>query len=941
MIHFKDSKNKSALSTRWAQMSKQEQIIERKKMEIQAKAEAQKQAAALAAQAKLTNPSTSEDKNSANIFSNDGSFMSQFKALLEKQQQEKKEKEDKEKEIEMEKEREKQLEEEKLNKKPVNIKAQVEAYMSDFKGHEPEHLTYDQDERRKPNDRGPRERHRNRWSDRNRNRPHSPMTPVIEDRKKQTDKSIPPLMQLSVMPPDESNSESSNRPPWMQHDSDSKDESEHSDSGNGNMIPPSPMGHGPMGPGPMGHGPMGPGPMGPGPMGPGPMGSGPMGQRPMGPGPMGPGPMGPGPMGPGPMVPGPMGHGPMGHGPMGPGPMGPGPMGPGPMGPGPMGPGPMGPGPNMGPGPMMPPGGPGGPMPPFMGGGPPNFPMPPNFMGPNGPGGPCGPGGPMPPNMCGPNMRGPGPNGPMPPFFGPPFNPNMMGPNGPPNSMMPPNSMNNNNMPFMGPRPPFGPNGPNFGPPGSGPPPNMPPFGPNTPMPGRPMPEKPLDSDSKKIQNIPPMSHMSKSKDENGNAPPPPKSSQVLSADMFPPSVQRAAADVACNGDHWENVLKAIHSQDQNMWFLHNPKSSEYNAFRDLVAKYRREQGETKPEVKPEDRYEPEFSLEDDDSNDSKPAIKQDIRDDSNPDSSAHYMMHFNAMKREASSQSDEEAESKRDAKKRKRKSRWGDDPPATDIKPPGVMAVLPPMPPGVPGAMHGMGPSLAKIDEDGLKLTNVNRNNKELMQYAMTNYGTTDLSPEDWKKCEDNFKLNLLYQDMLKKRQQVERLAAAGKHKYEYDSDEDTSEGTWEHKLRAKEMCATERWADELTKQAAGKHHIGDFLPPEELKKFMEKYSAVKSGKEPDLSDYKEFKLKEDNVGFKMLQKLGWNEGQGLGAEGTGIVDPINKANQPVANMGLGASASDIVSPEDDEFDAYRKRMMLAYRFRPNPLNNPRRPYY
>lgn len=29
-----------------------------------------------------------------------------------------------------------------------------------------------------------------------------------------------------------------------------------------------------------------------------------------------------------------------------------------------------------------------------------------------------------------------------------------------------------------------------------------------------------------------------------------------------------------------------------------------------------------------------------------------------------------------------------------------------------------------------------------------------------------------------------------------------------------------------------------------------------------MEKYSAVKSGKEPDLSDYKEFKLKEDNVG-------------------------------------------------------------------------------
>lgn len=44
-------------------------------------------------------------------------------------------------------------------------------------------------------------------------------------------------------------------------------------------------------------------------------------------------------------------------------------------------------------------------------------------------------------------------------------------------------------------------------------------------------------------------------------------------------------------------------------------------------------------------------------------------------------------------------------------------------------------------------------------------------------------------------------------------------------------------------------------------------------------------------------------------------------------------RATQPVANLGLGAKTSDIVSSEDDEFDAYRKRMMLAYRFRPNPL--------
>lgn len=32
---------------------------------------------------------------------------------------------------------------------------------------------------------------------------------------------------------------------------------------------------------------------------------------------------------------------------------------------------------------------------------------------------------------------------------------------------------------------------------------------------------------------------------------------------------------------------------------------------------------------------------------------------------------------------------------------------------------------------------------------------------------------------------------------------------------------------------------------------------------------------------------------------------------------------------LGLGEESSD----KDDEYDAYRKRMMLAYRFRPNPL--------
>lgn len=70
------------------------------------------------------------------------------------------------------------------------------------------------------------------------------------------------------------------------------------------------------------------------------------------------------------------------------------------------------------------------------------------------------------------------------------------------------------------------------------------------------------------------------------------------------------------------------------------------------------------------------------------------------------------------------------------------------------------------------------------------------------------------------------------------------------------------EHKMRTAEMEATAAWADALTEQSQGKHHIGDFLPPEELKKFMEIYKSKQTNREPDLSDYKEYKLKEDNKG-------------------------------------------------------------------------------
>jgi splicing factor 4 len=142
-------------------------------------------------------------------------------------------------------------------------------------------------------------------------------------------------------------------------------------------------------------------------------------------------------------------------------------------------------------------------------------------------------------------------------------------------------------------------------------------------------------------------------------------------------------------------------------------------------------------------------------------------------------------------------------------------------------------------------------------------------------------------------------------------------------------------------EMEKTKELADELNQKAEGKHHIGDFLPPEELSKFMEKYKAVKDGQQLDESEYQEYKIQQDNIGFKMLQKMGWSTGEGLGAEKQGIIVPVDKGNAPSDKQGLGVDKPGQINEDDDEYAAYRKRMQLAYRFRPNPLNNPRRAYY
>uniref|UniRef100_A0A2K6PAH8 SURP and G-patch domain containing 1 n=1 Tax=Rhinopithecus roxellana TaxID=61622 RepID=A0A2K6PAH8_RHIRO len=197
---------------------------------------------------------------------------------------------------------------------------------------------------------------------------------------------------------------------------------------------------------------------------------------------------------------------------------------------------------------------------------------------------------------------------------------------------------------------------------------------------------------------------------------------------------------------------------------------------------------------------------------------------------------------------------------------------------------------------------------------------------------GVTELLDAQKQQLKQQQEMQQMY-DMIT---QHKRALQDMRHQHGYHSDEevDSELGTWEHQLRRMEMDKTREWAERLTKVGQGKHFIGDFLPPDELEKFMETFKALKEGREPDYSEYKEFRLTVENTGYQMLMKMGWKAGEGLGSEGQGIKNPVNKGTTTVEDVGFNID-------RQAEYEAFRKRMMLAYRFRPKPLNNPRRPYY
>ncbi|XP_062198629.1 SURP and G-patch domain-containing protein 1-like protein isoform X2 [Phragmites australis] len=122
--------------------------------------------------------------------------------------------------------------------------------------------------------------------------------------------------------------------------------------------------------------------------------------------------------------------------------------------------------------------------------------------------------------------------------------------------------------------------------------------------------------------------------------------------------------------------------------------------------------------------------------------------------------------------------------------------------------------------------------------------------------------------------------------------------------------------------------------------HHMGDFIPQEEFEKFMARCNDAAAQKATKEAAEKA-KIQADNIGHKLLSKMGWREGEGLGSERRGRADPIMAGDVKKDHLGVGAVQPGEVSAEDDIYEQYKKRMMLGYRYRPNPLNNPRKQYY
>ncbi|KAM9428806.1 SURP and G-patch domain-containing protein 1-like isoform 1-T1 [Salvelinus alpinus] len=378
---------------------------------------------------------------------------------------------------------------------------------------------------------------------------------------------------------------------------------------------------------------------------------------------------------------------------------------------------------------------------------------------------------------------------------------------------------------------------------------------------------------------------------------------------------EKLASFVADGGPEVE-AIAAQHNKDNPAFsFLYDLQSPAHHFYKEKVEEYRQAKNDQSPPIK----QEPGVGL-------TRPAAPPLTY----PPPPSHYPNLLGQVKLEPGLEIKEEVAGP-PMVKRKRKSRWGSEDDKVDLSLPPIIIPKEEEPEPSPCL------SVHELRDLGYKKGK-----------PMGLVGVTELSDDQKKQLKEQQEMQEMFDMIMKHKRAMAEMQvmwekAVRDHSHEYDSDEEVDQqaGTWEHRLRHMEMEKTREWAESLTDMGKGKHFIGDFLPPEELEKFMETFKALKEGRNPDYSEYKDFKLTVENLGFQMLMKMGWKEGDGLGSDGQGIKAPVHRGITAIDGAGFGVDRPAELSGQDDEYDAFRKRMMLAYRFRPNPLNNPRRPYY
>lgn len=180
--------------------------------------------------------------------------------------------------------------------------------------------------------------------------------------------------------------------------------------------------------------------------------------------------------------------------------------------------------------------------------------------------------------------------------------------------------------------------------------------------------------------------------------------------------------------------------------FLFDKKSEKYSSYRGGI------------EVRKELKKQPMFSRTEDNKYDPESVMQ---KSDNGEDSDEEYMKdrlirNSNNIKRRIECRnelSDEEREERRaeeEQKKKKKKSRWGEKSDEIMDSAPSVKVLV----------------QTSFANQNKPMLSAITRTDPAILAYARQNYGSTQLTEEDWKKCEEHFKVNLLYQDMMSKRE-------------------------------------------------------------------------------------------------------------------------------------------------------------------------------